>query len=275
MFSVIRGAIKNSAKNVEDTVGFACNRTAAQIMTDLESVSNLIRNNIDKGLPCHTNLLQQDFAQEDTRYCAALLAEVYLNELVFCLNTINCIQLITGRYHEEEVTDKREWEEDQGDDDFDFVETLPMTKKDIPAVSTKLADDLLIGSGLIYRSFSELLQCLGPCLSILAISTSNLRRGCLISLFERFSISIVSASSDKPSVTHGQFIDDLTRLFEISQQSWRMMSMFAFSNLFRYMEGSTFAKNPIVPEDSIFANRGRFFKPKMGNQAVSNFPNGE
>jgi hypothetical protein len=200
---------------------------------------------------------------------------VFLNELVFCLNTIKCIQLITARYHEEEVTDKRELEEDQGDDDYDFVETLPMTKKDIPVVSTKLADDLLIGSGLIYRSFLDLLQNLGPCLSILSISTNNLRQGSLISLFERFSISIVSASSDKPSATHGQFIGDFTRLFEISQQSWRMMSMFAFSNLFRYIENSTFAINPILPEDSIFANRGRFFQPKMGKQAVSNFSNDE
>jgi hypothetical protein len=272
MFSIIREELDKSAKNVQDTVGFACNRTPAQIRSDLESVSNLIRNNIDKGLPCHTNLLAQDFFQDDTRYSAALLAEVFLTELVFCSNTIKCIQLIASRYHEEEVTDKRELE-DQGDDDYDFVETLPMTKKDIPIVSTKLADDLLIGSGLIYRSFLELLQNLGPCLSILSISTNSLRQGSLISLFERFSLSIVSASSDKPSVTHGQFISDFTRLFEISQQSWRMMSMFAFSNLFRYLENSSFAKNPIAPEDSIFANRGRFFQPQMGKQAVSNFSN--
>ena len=270
MFSVIRGDIDNSAKNVLDTVGFACNRTRAQIRTDLESISNSIRNNIDKGLPCHTNLIKQDFTLEDAKYHAALLSEVFLNELVFCSNTIKCIQLITGRYHEEEVTDKREWE-DQGDNDYDFVETLPMTKKDIPIVSTKLADDLLIGSGLIYKSFNDFLQTLGPCVSILAISTSNMRQGCVLSLFERFSISIVSACSDKPSATHGQFIGDFSRLFEISQQSWRMMSMFAFSNLFRFMEGSTFAKNPIFPEDSIFANRGRFFQPQMGKQALSNF----
>jgi hypothetical protein len=256
MFSVINGQrLDTSAQSVKDIVGISCNRTILDITEDLERVSIAIRNNIARGQHWHTNILETDLSPEDTKYHAALYAEIFMEEMKYCNNTIKFIQHIAARYHEEEVLDKR-YMEDNGDDDYDYVETLPITKQDVPYVSTKLADDLFVGTNLINRTFIEFIGKLGPSFTQQTILAKHSHQGCKIQLFERFSTSIACVSSDKPSATHGQFIADFNGLFQISQQTWRMMSVFAFSNLFRFMEGSTYIQNPISADDSIFANHG-------------------
>ena len=260
MFSVINGQkLHESAKGVQSMIGFRCNRTISQITQELVEISNSIRNNIARSQIWHTNILKTDLSTEDTTYYAAIYAEIFMEEMKYCNNTITFIKYIAARYHEEEVLDKR-FMEDNGDDDYDYVETLPMTNQDVPHVSTKLADDLFVGTNLINRTFVEFINKLGTSISQETISEKELQEGYKIALFERFSISIVDAFSDKPCPTHGQFVGDFTGLFQICQQAWRMMSVFAFSNLFRFVEGSTYIKNPISADDSIFANRGRPLK---------------
>jgi len=279
MFSVLNGkGLDSSAKKIKDILGFRCNKTHLEIRTDLETISNQMRDNIASGLAVETNLLKTGLSTDDTRYYAALFAEIFTHELLFCLNTIKFITLICQKYHEEQVTDNRDIEErlhdgdsdnDDGDNDYDYVDTLPTTKHDIPVVSTKLADDLLIGSGILYRRFLTFIGNFGEGICIPSISTNYLQYGCTIGLFERFSISICSALSPEPSATYGQFAGDFRELYEISQNAWRMMSMFAFCDLFRFMEGTSYIQYPIKPDDAIFSNGGRPFQAQMGKPAVS------
>jgi hypothetical protein len=67
--------------------------------------------------------------------------------------------------------------------------------------------------------------------------------------------------------------DHVVRVFQtlrdISQAAWAMMSMLAFSNLFRLTHGTDFALTPINPDDAIFSNQGRPFRPQMGCRAVT------
>ena len=280
MFSILNGkGLDSSAKKIQDILGFRCNKTLLDIRTDLQTISNQMRDNIANGSAVETGLLKTGLSTDDTRYYAALFAEIFTHELVFCLNTIKFITLICQKYHEEQVTDNRDIDEqlqcddgddsDDGNNDYDYVDTLPTTKQDIPVVSTKLADDLLIGSGILYRRFITFIENFGEGISIPSISTNYSQYGCTICLFERFSISICSASSQEPSATYGQFAGDFRELYEISQNSWRMMSMFAFCDLFRFMEGTSYIQYPIKPDDAIFANGGRPFKAQMGKPAVS------
>lgn len=256
MFSVINGQrLDVLAQSIIEIVGIGCNRTNLDITKDLVSISTAIRKNIERGQLWHTNILEPELSAEDTKYHAALFTEIFMEEMKYCHNAIKFIQYIAARYHEEEVLDKHSLE-DNGDDDYDYVETLPMTKQDVPYVSTKLADDLFVGTNLINRTFIEFIGKLGPSFTQQNILAKHTQQGCKIQLFERFSTSIAFVSSDKPSATHGQFITDFNGLFQITQQTWRMMSVFAFSNLFRFMEGSTYIKNPILADDSIFANHG-------------------
>jgi hypothetical protein len=259
MFSIINGKrLNESARSVENIVGFACSRTITDIAKELEQISRSIQNNIARGQHWHTNILKPDLSPEDAKYYGALYAEIFMEEMSYCNNTIKFIQFIAARYFEEEVLDKRNMEEDgeDGTDGDNIAETLPTTKQDVPYVSTKLADDLFVGSNLINRAFIEFIGKLGSMFSQQTITAKLTQPGCKIALFERFSVSIVDACSNKPSATHGQFIGDFTELFKICQQAWRMMSVFAFSNLFRFMEGSSYIQNPISADDSIFANHG-------------------
>jgi hypothetical protein len=256
MFSIIRGKnLKQLVTNIQQLVGIRLNRTESQITDELEQISNLIRKNIERGQLWHTNTLKTDLNMEDTKYYAAVYASIFMEEMLYCRKTIDFIQFISHKYFEEEVLDKRHLE-DEIETSEDVADTLPMTKHDIPHSSTKLAEDLFVGANLMNRSFIEFIGKLGCPFSQQTIISKHLQVGCGIALFERFCISIVDTCSDKPSATHGQFIGDFTELFKINQQAWRMMSIFAFSNLFRFIEGSSYVTNPISADDSIFANRG-------------------
>lgn len=259
MFSLIKEQnLNNLGKNIQDLVGFNLNRTMEQITDELVQVSNQIRKNIERGQFWHTNLLGTDLSEEDTKYYAALYAQIFMEEMMYCRKTIDFIQFIAHKYFEEEVLDKRQIEDEiemEGNKD-----TLPMTKQDIPHVSTKLAEDLFVGANLINRNFIELLTKLGSPFSNQTISSKSLAEGCKITLYERFTQSIPAAISDKPHSTHGQFFGDFGQLFQIVQNCFRMMSVFAFSNLFRFMEGSIYCNNPILDDDSIFANHGKPLK---------------
>lgn len=253
MFSYIRGQnLKSISMNIIQLCKFKLNRTESEITDELEHVCNLIRKNIERGQLWHTNILKTDLNREDTLYYAALYSSIFMEEMMYCRKAIDFIQYISHKYFEEEVLDKRHLE-----DEMETKDTLPMTKQDIPHVSTKLAEDLFVGTNLINRNFIEFLGKLGSPFSQQTISTPNLAEGCKIALYERFFESIPSAMSDKPSSTHGQFFGDFGELFKIVQHCCRMMSVFAFSNLFRFIEGSIYAENPVLVDDSIFANGGR------------------
>ena len=57
-------------------------------------------------------------------------------------------------------------------------------------------------------------------------------------------------------------------LRDISVAAWRIMSMFAFSNLFRLTQGTEFAI-PYHPEDAIFTQGRDYGLPRQGQAAMS------
>ena len=57
-------------------------------------------------------------------------------------------------------------------------------------------------------------------------------------------------------------------LRDISVSAWRIMSMFAFSNLFRLTQGTEFAI-PYQPEDAIFTQGRDYCLPRQGQAAMS------
>ena len=257
MFSILssKEATENAAAIIQVRSGYA--KITSEIGTDLVYISSQMRKNISRGFPVLDNILEK-ICKEDNDYSAALFTEIFLHELRFCSNTIRLIMLISQRYHEEQMAEKRDAD---GDNDYDYVETLPMTNREIQSTPSNAATEFLIGSGKIYTRLQGLIINFGPGFSIPFISSQHTQDTRWIGLFERFKISIVSARSPVPSTTHGQFIGDFNELYEISRYAWNMMSVFAFSNLFRFIQHSWFETNPIHPDQAIFSNQGQPFPP--------------
>ena len=61
-------------------------------------------------------------------------------------------------------------------------------------------------------------------------------------------------------------------LRDISVSAWKIMSMFAFSNLFRLTAGTEFAMQPYQPEDAIFTQGRDYCLPRQEAAAVMRFP---
>ena len=212
-------------------------KSISEIGTDLVYFSSQMMKNISRGVPVLDNILEK-IGKEDNDYSAALFTEIFLQEVRFCSNTIRLIMFISQRYYEEQGAD-------QCDADGDYVETLPMTNREIRSGPSNAATEFLIGSRKIYTRFQGLITNLGPGFSISFISSQHTQDTCWIELFDRFKISLVSACTPVPSTTHGQFIGDFNELYEISRYAWNIMSVFAFSNLFRFIDES----NPFGPSN--------------------------
>jgi hypothetical protein len=257
MFSILssKKAKEQTSAIIQIRSGYA--KTTSKIGTDLVYISSQMRKNISRGVPVLTNILEK-ICKEDNNYSAALFTEIFLQEIRFCHNTIRLIMFISQRYNEEQCVDQQDA---SGDNDYDYVETLPMTNREIRSGPSNAATEFLIGSGKIYTRFQGLITNLGPGFSISFISSQHTQDTCWIGLFDRFKISLVSARSPGPSTTHGQFIGDFSELYEISRYAWNMLSVFAFSNLFRFIDQSWFETNPINPDQAIFSNQGQPFPP--------------
>jgi hypothetical protein len=75
--------------------------------------------------------------------------------------------------------------------------------------------------------------------------------------------------NDYDADNRGYVVHVFQTLRDISSAAWAMMSMLAFSNLFRLTHGTDFALTPINPDDAIFSNQGRPFRPQMGYRAAT------
>ena len=254
MFSILSSnkAKKHASAIIQTRSGYV--KSTSEIGIDLTNISSQMRKNISRGVPVLNNIFEK--LSDDNDYNAALFTEIFLQELKFCHNTIRFIILIAQRYHEEQVTDQRDAD---GENDYDYVETLPMTNREILRGSSNSATEILIGSVKLYNRFQALILNFGPGFSIPFISSQHTDDTCWIGLFDRFKISLVSACSSVPSPTHGQFVGDFYELCEISRYAWNTMALFAFSNLFRLAENSQ--DNPINPDQAIFSNQGQPFPP--------------
>jgi hypothetical protein len=155
------------------------------------------------------------------------------------------------------------------------------TPRPIPRSQNQLAATFLIASGRLQRSFSELCELIeieaGGRVIVNAMTTMDhpyneankkkqlTAQSCVISNiflhFDKF-----DAEHRDPVVT--AFI----QLRDISVYAWRVMSMFAFSNLFRLTEGTDFDVQ-YCPEDAIFTQgRDYTLRPRYEEVAVMRFP---
>ena len=238
----------------------------------------------------------------------AALAEILAKELAFLNRTIQMISLVASRYHEEqediawdynsgdiETADELGGVYGQDDEyyDDDGVPTAaaaPLTRSQShsfgdeniqcadyfdPRPKNQLANTLLVGSGQLQQHFLSL--CLLAGTDIVDVNAmTTLDRPITESSFERKQRATVSVMSSIYTEFNKYDADNrasVVRVFQtlrdLSSATWGMMSMLAFSNLFRLTHGTDFETEPINPDDAIFSNQGRPFRPRMGHRAAT------
>jgi hypothetical protein len=144
-----------------------------------------------------------------------------------------------------------------------------------PRPKNQLANTLLIGSGQLQQQFLGLCVLAGTDITLVNAITT-LDRPITEASFEkkqRALTLVVSSIYTEFSQCHAENRAPVVRVFQslrdISSAAWAMMSMLAFSNLFRLTHGTDFETTPINPDDAIFSNQGRPFRPRMGHCAVT------
>ena len=239
----------------------------------------------------------------------AALAEILAKELAFLNRTIQLISLVASRYHEEQedlVWDYHSSDIETADEfggghdndyDDDGVPTAaaasppaPLTRSQShsfgdeniqcadyfdPRPKNQLANTLLVGSGQLQQHFLSLCVLAGTdVVNVNAMTT--LDRPITQSSFERKERATVSVMSSiytefnkYDADNRGPVVRVFQTLRDLSSATWGMMSMLAFSNLFRLTHGTDFETSPINPDDAIFSNQGRPFRPRMGFQAAT------
>jgi hypothetical protein len=144
-----------------------------------------------------------------------------------------------------------------------------------PRPKNQLANTLLIGSGQLQQQFLGLCVLAGTDITLVNAITT-LDRPITEASFEkkqRALTLVVSSIYTEFSQFHAENRAPVVRVFQslrdISSAAWAMMSMLAFSNLFRLTHGTDFETTPINPDDAIFSNQGRPFRPRMGHCAAT------
>jgi hypothetical protein len=144
-----------------------------------------------------------------------------------------------------------------------------------PRPKNQLANTLLVGSGQLQQHFLSLCLLAGTDIVVVNAMTT-LDRPITEASFEKKQRALVIVLSSIYT-EFSQFDADnrapVVRVFQtlrdLSSATWGMMSMLAFSNLFRLTHGTDFETSPINPDDAIFSNQGRPFRPRMGHRAAT------
>ena len=239
----------------------------------------------------------------------AALAEIFAKELAFLNRTIQMISLVASRYLEEQEdaawdysgdietgndnVGSNDYNEDEDEDeDFDCVTThdsaAPLTRSqshshdDVRSEDyndhrpkNQLANTLLIGSGQLQQHFLSLCVLAETDITLVNAMTTADRPITEASLTRKQSALTLVISSLYFKFGHcdaynrGHVVRVFQTLRDISTVAWSMMSLLAFSNLFRLTHGTDFELAPINPNDAIFSNQGRPFRPRMGFPAAT------
>lgn len=224
MFSILNNnyQLNISVHKVKNMLGISCYNNINQIETDFKNISKSIQMNNGMKLP----LLKSLISENDYKYYSAIFAEIFINELICCLDNIQFIKLNIESYYKKNLNQLNSNK---------YEEMLPLTNKDILFISNKLEYNSLIGINLLQERFIHFLNKLGYEISV----NTYLQYDITLDLFNRFIISIESAISNKPSQTHGEFICDFEELYNISQNIWSMMTMLTYTDIFPFMMKSS------------------------------------
>lgn len=248
---------------------------------------------------CRRVSLSQDDPNYKIERDNAALAEIFAKELAFLNRTIQMISLVASRYLEEQEDAAWDYSGDietgDEDEDFDCVTTTthgsdaPLTRSqshhshdDVCSADyndhhpkNQLANTLLIGSGQLQQHLLSLCVLAETDITLVNAMTTVDRPITEASLTRKQSALTLVISSLYFKFNHCDAYnrDHVVRVFQtlrdISQAAWAMMSMLAFSNLFRLTHGTDFELAPINPDDAIFSNQGRPFRPRMGFPAAT------
>jgi hypothetical protein len=224
------------------------------------------------------------FTDNDIHCDNATLALIMAKELAFLNRTIQMISLIARRYQEEQEDlewgnsedgdieqgriGEEEMEEDSAAyfDDDSVPSVCPLERSSSSPRSTynnehrrpenQLVATFLVASGRLYIKFENLCRLLQTSILVVnAMTTQDKphseenREKQLMA--ERLVISDIYLNFEKFDAEHRDpVVWAFLELRDISVTCWRLMSMFAFSNLFRLTEGTDYAI--YKPEDAIF-----------------------
>ena len=245
------------------------------------------------------------FADNALRIDNAALAFIMAKELAFLNRTIQMISLIAARYQEEqddllwgrgvvdlesgcdgaEYGDDDANEEEYYEDDSVPTPGLPALlqrscsssyRGTAPSTSTnQLSATFLIASGRLRERFNSLCELTGTGGAVLVNGMTSMDRPhnpvnlekqltaqslVIANIFLHF--EAFDAEHRDPVVA--AFLE----LRDISVSAWRIMSMFAFSNLFRLTQGTEFAIQ-YQPEDAIFSQGRDYCLPRQSVAVAS------
>jgi len=220
-----------------------------------------------------------------TRIDNAALAFIMAKELAFLNRTLQMITLIANRYNEEQ--EDNNWgrgdsdSDSNGDSDSDsdsdiecgdYNNTPPLqrsqsyttnencgaqTSSSSSHVPNQLATTFLIASGRMHQQFNHLCELTGTNPVIVNAMTTMDRPHNMVNKEKQLSAQYLVVSDIfhhfvKFDEEHREpVVSAFLELRDISVAAWRIMSMFAFSNLFRLTEGTEFSVLQ-QPDDAIF-----------------------
>ena len=226
------------------------------------------------------------FTDNDLRIDNAALALIMAKELAFLNRTIQMIALIANRYNEEQQDlecsmcdndddnlsnqgDDEDLEQGYEDDRCSSDVAAPLershshptnenggsNRSDIP---NQLAVTFLIASGRLLQRFNNLCALTGSnAVLVNAMTTMDRPRNeenhAKQLSAESLVISDIFLHFCKFDAHHRDLVvAAFLELRDISVSAWKILSMYAFSNLFRLTAGTDFATQPYQPEDAIF-----------------------
>ena len=226
------------------------------------------------------------FNDIDLRIDNAALAFIMAKELAFLNRTIQMISLIANRYNEEQ--EDLFWGRyninNDNDNDHDIelgANTTTTTNANdlvddtVPGVS-QLSATFLIASGSLQKKINALCELVGTSPVLVNAMTMMDRpdneanrqkqrlaeNGVISDIFLYF--APFDAEHRNPVVC------GFLELRDISVYAWRVMSMFAFSNLFRFTAGTDF--DVYRPDDAMFTQgRDYTLRPRYEEAAVMRF----
>jgi hypothetical protein len=238
------------------------------------------------------------FADNDLRIDNAALAFIMAKELAFLNRTVQMITLIAHRYQEEQedlaggrTPMCRDSDSDSDDDPFSPpAEDLEQGSSPLMrshshptnencgsatrGISSQLAATFLVASGNLHQRFNNLCALTGTNLVLVngmttidnPVNEENRRKQLTA---QSLVVSDIFLHFGKFDAEHRDpVVMAFLELRDISVYAWRVLSMYAFSNLFRLLEGSNFAKHCYQPNDAIFT-QGRDYSLRQEPAAVA------
>lgn len=219
--------------------------------------------------------LSSPFTDNDIRIDNAALALIMAKELAFLNRTIQMITLIANRYNEEQ--EELAWghdddsDSDNGDNgdngaDLEYGCASPLLRSQshdnqptatATAAANQLATTFLIASGRLMQRFNGLCELVGTNVILVnAMTTRDQPHSSAANLGKQLAAQSLVVSDI--FLHFGQFDAEhrdpvvlaFLELRDISVYACKIMSMFAFSNLFRLTAGTDF--DIYQPEDAIF-----------------------